>query len=339
VAPRPSNRLTQPGVVILGCVALVEHLRSSDRWRRVARRLPLTGSYERRLEELRELVYELDEAQHRFQWRPAGHYYSPIPNLDDLADREDIFAVDPTDVPGVDLRIAEQWQFLEELHPYAAEVPFPDQQSDGFRFWFDNDSYGHGDGTTLYSLLRHLRPARMIEVGAGYSTLCSLDTIERYELGTRLSIVEPYPDRVQRMLRPGDVDRIEFLSTPVERLDLSVFDELQSGDVLFIDSTHVAKTGGDVVHELHRVLPRLAPGVVIHFHDIFPGFEYPESWVFEGRGWNEAYALRAFLQFNPCFQIQLWPIFLRRLNRERAEALMPPLGRNDGGCFWMRRTA
>jgi hypothetical protein len=91
------------------------------------------------------------------------------------------------------------------------------------------------------------------------------------------------------------------------------------------------------VFELHRVLPRLAPGVFIHFHDILPGFEYKPSWVFEGRGWNEAYALRAFLEYNSAFRIELWPCVLRRLDRARAEALMPTLAMNDGGCLWMSR--
>jgi predicted O-methyltransferase YrrM len=318
-------------------VTLADNLRSSDVWRRVARRLPVTRDYEQRLIELHGRIEELEAAQDRFQMFPPGHYYSPVPDLQYLQGRSDVFSFDPTDMPGVELDIGAQWALLEELHAFTVDVPFPDQKTDGFRYWFDNDSYAYGDATTLYSMLRRLRPARMIEVGAGYSTLCTLDTIEHYALGTDLTVVEPYPERVLALLRPDDGERITFLTTPVERLDLSVFAQLESGDILFIDSTHVAKTGSDVVYELHRVLPRLAPGVVIHFHDIFPGFEYPAPWVFEGRGWNEAYALRAFLEFNASFKIELWPSLLRRLDRDRADTLMPPLSKNDGGCLWLRR--
>jgi predicted O-methyltransferase YrrM len=298
----------------------------------------VVGSYERRLRELQDRIHELEAGGARFQAFPPGHYYSPVPDLDVLATRADLFAFDPTDVPGVDLRIEAQWRLLSDLHPLAADVPFPDTRGADLRFWFDNDSYAHGDATTLCSLLRHLRPARMIEIGAGYSTLCTLDTIERYDLGTQLTVVEPYPDRVLALLRSGDTERITFLETPVERLDLSTFDDLGHDDILFIDSTHVAKTGSDVVYEQHRVLPRLAPGVVVHFHDVFPGFEYPPPWVFEGRGWNEAYLLRAFLEFNSSFRVELWPSLLHWIDRGRAESLLPALTRNVGGCIWIRRT-
>jgi predicted O-methyltransferase YrrM len=289
--------------------------------------------------ELQLRVADLESAGQRFQAFPPGHYYSPVPDLDALAKRPELFAFDPTNIPGIDLRIPRQWDLLEELRPLAADVPFPDERGEDYRFWFDNDSYANGDATTLHSVLRHFRPARMIEIGAGYSTLCTLDTIEHYDLGTHLTVVEPYPDRLLSLLRPGDMQGITLLTTPIEQVDLSVFDQLESGDVVFIDSTHVAKTGSDVVFELHRVLPRLAKGVVIHFHDIFPGFEYPQPWVFEGRGWNEAYVLRAFLELNSSFQIKLWPSLLHWLDPARAETLVPELARNVGGCLWLMRVA
>ena len=81
----------------------------------------------------------------------------------------------------------------------------------------------------------------------------------------------------------------------MQAVDLAVFDVLGPGDVLFIDSTHVARTGGDVVHDVFAILPRLAAGVRVHFHDVFYPFEYPAAWVFEGRAWNELYLLRALL--------------------------------------------
>jgi hypothetical protein len=302
-------------------------------------RLPFVRQYERRVAGLQHRVTELESAGQRFQAFPPGHYYSPVPDVEYLAGRDDLFNFDPADVPGVDLRIAEQWRLLEELQSFVEDVPFPDQRTEGLRFWFDNDSYAYGDATALYGLLCYLRPARMIEVGAGYSTLCTLDTIERSGLGTHLTVVEPYPERVLALLCPGDRERITLLDTPVERLDIAVFDSLSSDDILFIDSTHVAKTGSDVVYELHRVLPRLAPGVMIHFHDIFPGFEYPQPWVFEGRGWNEAYALRAFLEFNASFEIALWPSLLYQLDPDRAREAIPNLSRNVGGCIWLRRVA
>lgn len=318
---------------------LVRRLRASASGEWLAQRLPFVRDYEHRVAELQRRVLELETAGQQYQAFPPGHYYSPVPNLDYLAGREHLFAFDPMDVAAVDLGVAAQWALLQELQPLAAEVPFPEQRTEGFRFWFDNDSYGFGDATTLYALLGHLRPARMIEIGAGYSTLCSLDTIEHGELETRLTVIEPYPDRLLALLRGGDRGRIELVDSRVERLDLALFDQLSDGDILFIDSTHVVKTGSDVVYELHHVLPRLAPGVMIHFHDIFPGFEYPQPWVFEGRGWNEAYALRAFLEFNASFEIVLWPSLLYQLDPDRAREAIPNLARNVGGCIWLRRVA
>jgi predicted O-methyltransferase YrrM len=289
------------------------------------------------VDDLQERIRELEAAESRFQMFPPGHYYSPVPDLMHLASRVDIFGRDPADVPGVRLRLAEQWSLLEELAPIAAETPFPAEQEDRLRFWFGNDSYGDGDATTLYALLRYLAPGRLIEIGAGYSTLCTLDTIEYHNLKTALTVIEPYPERLRSLLRPGDEERIRLISAPVEDVPADLVDELGAGDVLFIDSTHVLKTGSDVAYELHHLLPRLAPGVYIHLHDILPGFEYPAPWVFEGRGWNEAYAVRAFLEFNEAFQIKLWPSLLRQLDSDRADQFMPQLARNTGGCLWLRR--
>jgi hypothetical protein len=300
-------------------------------------RLPFVREYERRIREQSLRIRDLEHAGARFQMFPPGHYYSPVPDLEALSDRDDIFAFDPADVPGIDLRLDAQWRLLQALSPFAAEVPFPEVADGRGRFWFANDSYGHGDATTLYGMLRHLAPRRLIEVGAGYSTLCSLDTIERHDLGTALTVIEPFPERLRAMLREGDEDRFTLVSEPVERTGTALVEQLSDGDVLFIDSTHVVKTGSDVVHELHHLLPALAPGVFVHFHDILPGFEYPAPWVFEGRGWNEAYALRAFLEFNDSFQIELWPSLLRLLDPARANELMPALAKNSGGCLWLSR--
>ena len=104
----------------------------------------------------------------------------------------------------------------------------------------------------------------------------------------KTTFIDPYPERLLGLLRPEDHDRAEIRVEPVQAVDLAVFDVLGPGDVLFIDSTHVARTGGDVVHDVFTILPRLASGVRVHFHDMFYPFEYPAAWVFEGRAWNEA---------------------------------------------------
>ena len=85
-----------------------------------------------------------------------------------------------------------------------------------------------------------------------------------------------------------------------------ILDLLSAGDILFIDSSHTVTTGGDVPYLFLEILPRLNPGVLIHIHDIFLPFDYPEQWVLEDWGWTEQYLVHAFLSYNQTFEI-LWP--------------------------------
>jgi hypothetical protein len=85
-----------------------------------------------------------------------------------------------------------------------------------------------------------------------------------------------------------------------------IFDSLEEGDLLFIDSSHQIVTGGDVPYLFLEVLPRLKKGVLVHIHDVFLPFDYPEEPVLSGWGWGEQYLVHAFLAFNEVFQI-LWP--------------------------------
>ena len=87
---------------------------------------------------------------------------------------------------------------------------------------------------------------------------------------------------------------------------METFAALEGGDILFIDSTHVLKTGSDVVRLYNEIVPRLNAGVIVHIHDIFYPFEYPRDWVLEGRAWSEAYLVRVFLAFNSEYEILLF---------------------------------
>ncbi len=124
-------------------------------------------------------------------------------------------------------------------------------------------------------------------------------------------------------------------------MPLETFSTLSSGDVLFIDSSHTVKTGGDVTFLVEEVLPRLSPGVLVHFHDIFLPFEYPTDWVFAGRAWNEQYLVRAFMAFNSAFRVLLaagWLVHHRP--HLLAETIHGYPGGNErgGGSFWIRRS-
>jgi predicted O-methyltransferase YrrM len=268
---------------------------------------------------------------------PPGHFYSAIPDfLDVEARRAEIFEQDPLDVPGVDLRLDAQLALLEELTPLLADVPFADHPQAGLRYHYRNGMFEHADGLFLHLLLRRLQPARVIEVGSGFSSACILDTVDRFLERTSCTFIEPNPDVLNTVLIPEDDDRIELLAQRVQSVPVSVFQELAAGDLLLIDSTHVSKAGSDVNHLFFHVLPTLATGTLVHFHDVFPGFEYPLEWLRARRAWSENYLLRGFLQFNDAFEIVLWPRLLfdvRPLELSRFRMALE----NPGGSIYLRR--
>ena len=115
--------------------------------------------------------------------------------------------------------------------------------------------------------------------------------------------IEPYPDRLYRLLSKEDKERYRIHVIKIQESSLDIFSQLLENDILFIDSSHVAKAGSDLVYILSDILPRLNRGIIIHFHDIFWPFEYPVEWHISGKAWNETYFLKAFLQFNKKFKI------------------------------------
>jgi len=195
----------------------------------------------------------------------------------------------PRSLPAIDLNEVVQLSIIDSLAKYYAEQPFREHKNDKCRFFFENPNFSYGEAIVYYGLLRHLRPRRVIEVGSGYSTALLLDTLEISGARTDCTCIEPFPELTLSLLRPGDKDRLNIVAAELQKVDLALFDALQSGDMLFIDSTHVSKVGSDVNIIIFEILPRLASGVYVHFHDVFYPFEYPRDWVLQGRCWNEIY--------------------------------------------------
>jgi hypothetical protein len=192
--------------------------------------------------------------------------------------------------------------------------------------------YDAADALIYQAFVRRLKPLKVIEVGAGFSTAKLLDTAEQFVPGLEVTCVEPYPDRLLGLLRPED--NVDLISAPVQDVPIETFTSLAAGDVLFIDSTHVAKAGSDVLWLFLRVLPQLARGVFVHIHDVFWPFEYPAKWLREGRSWNEDYLLHAFLCHNDTWQIELFSSWLWRTNPD----LVPhELRGEQPGAIWLRR--
>jgi len=255
---------------------------------------------------------------------PPGHFYSPIPSLEDLGRCRSAAGPYPEALPGLDLDGEGQLQLLDELARYYDDQPFSAHETDGCRFYFENDFFSYGDALVFHCMLRHLSPARVIEIGSGFSSAVLLDTVDRFlPGGVECTFVEPYPTRLLGLLSPEDRSRVSILESFVQDVETARFDELDRGDILFVDSSHVSKAGSDVNHILFELLPRLRSGVFVHFHDIFHPFEYPESWLMEGRAWNEAYILRAFLSFNKDYKIRFFNSYMDRCHGEQIRARLP----------------
>jgi predicted O-methyltransferase YrrM len=270
---------------------------------------------------------------------PPGHFYSPLPAFDEIRQEEArIFGPMPREIPGLDLRETEQLALLEQFARFYPEIPFRNDPAPGLRYHYDNQSYAYSDGIMLHCMLRHLKPKRLIEIGSGYSSCVTLDTNDRFLGGTlHTTFIEPYPDLLKSLISDADRARVTIVPKRLQDVKLDLFSSLGAGDVLFVDSTHVSKIDSDVNRLFFDILPALAPGVVIHFHDIFYPFEYPKEFVYFGRAWNEMYVLRAFLQYNSSFRILLMNTFMEHFHRPFFQAHMPLCLVNTGGSIWLEK--
>jgi predicted O-methyltransferase YrrM len=272
-----------------------------------------------------------------------GHYYSPVPSMKELnRNAERIFDRSFRKLPGIEFNEADQLSLLTEFAAVYAEQPFPETPRDDIRYFFDNYWFGRADALFLYSMIRVFRPRRILEIGSGFSSAVMLDTNERFmNRCMRLTFVEPDSSRLRKLLKETDYDTVEIVEKPIQHVDMSVGDRLVANDILFVDSSHVSKAGSDVNHILFELLPRLAPGVLVHFHDVLYPFEYPKEWFELGISWNELYVLRAFLQYNCQFSIRFWNDFMMTFHRDEIRRLMPLCGQRPafgvGGSLWLQK--
>jgi hypothetical protein len=278
--------------------------------------------------------------KYRTLWEP-GHYYSAIPLQGpalEIAEksRQNIF-----DIQGVDLREESQLRLFEELVPFMKESSFRNEEKvEGHRFFNKNTVYGYSDALILEAMIRRLKPARIIEAGSGFTSALMLDVNDKYFGGKlNLNFIEPYPERLFRLLTEQDKQRVGLHIQGLQTVDISLFKTLEANDILFIDSTHVAKTGSDLLYLFFEILPALNSGVYIHFHDIFNNFEYLPFHFNRGLGfaWNENYFLRAFLMHNDAYEVVMFSNFLESKYRDRMESKMPGYPFSTGAQFWMKK--
>lgn len=230
---------------------------------------------------------------------PFNHYESPYILPDSI--EFSYYQLKQKKVPmGIDLNENQQLKLWKKLDPFYMDF-YRDIKTDMFnRYHLNNGMFDEADATLYYGMLRLFKPKRVVEIGSGHSTALLLDVRENYLKEVEIICIEPYPERLMKNMKGEEV---KLYKKYVQEVDLQLYDKLQEGDMLFIDSSHVAKMGGDVPFEYFEILPRLKAGVMIHIHDIFYPFDYPEAWIRQGRCYNEAFILRALLMDSNKYEV------------------------------------
>lgn len=273
---------------------------------------------------------------------PPGHFYSPIVNTPDVEARAKEIWPEAPEVLGIDFRPHEHQRILTEVFPrFIGDYRYAELESEtrsNQEFFTRNGQFSWLDSRALFVFVRDLRPRRVVEIGSGFSSLLVADVNRRFfDERIVFECVDPYPKPVLESEIPG-ITRL--VREPVQRLELQFFTQLEAGDILFIDSSHVAKTGSDVNFLFFEVLPRLAPGVRVHLYAIFLPAEYPREWVAdENRSWNEQYLLRALLMHSTGFRVMFGCNYaLHRFPELVSSALgRPGKPAFGGGSFWIER--
>ena len=263
------------------------------------------------------------------------HYYQPLINPKKHLTKS---LRDDRELPGLDFNIDEQLELLTKFKYNEELLKFPIKKNEDQPFYYDNGWYPSGDAEYLYNMVRHFKPKRIFEVGSGFSTLVVKAALDKNKATAPASFcehicIEPY----EQPWLEKTISKV--IREKVETIDKSFFRQLAANDILFIDSSHIIRPQGDVLFEYLEVLPVLAPGVIVHVHDIFTPKDYPDEWVYNRHSlWNEQYLLEAFLTFNSEFRIIGSLNYLAHHYKKELAEKCPVFAQQDGqepGAFWI----
>jgi hypothetical protein len=284
------------------------------------------------------IVAQRDALMRNSGFVPPGHFLSPIVSIDEyLRDEATNRARAPSALLGVDLNTRAQLALLAQLALFWTAGQYGTKPTAQNRYFCPNPAFDGSDAFCVQAMMRHFKPNKLIEVGSGYSSCAILDCNEHFlDNQVDLTFIEPYPQLLKSLVRPTDLERHAIIPKRLQEVPLEMFEALCENDILFIDSTHVSKTNSDVNYLFFEILPRLRDGVIVHIHDIFFPFDYPKAWVMEGRSWNEAYVLRAFLQYNDKIEILLFNNYLQVEHTDAFTSALPGLGPDGGASIWLR---
>lgn len=271
------------------------------------------------------LVTRLFQIWYDIPFSPV-HYYSPLPDVGSVKKNLPRWYKEDTS-PGINWELENQLALLEQLKPYMFEVaampPFLAITQDGY-----GPGYGEIEAHLLYLMLRHVKPAKVVEIGSGVSTFYTLSALEKNSeqdnQESKLTCIEPYPNNKLRTL--VSERNVQLRESEVQDAGYDLFEELSANDVLFIDSSHVSKKDSDVDFLFLDVLPRLRKDVIVHIHDIsLPMPALPlEHFLFDTYlFWNENALVKAFLTFNSAFRILMCQSYLHHHKPDVLKMLVP----------------
>lgn len=266
-----------------------------------------------------------------------NHYYQPIPDLS-LINKKTIKSY--SEMIGIDINENQQIKLLVKLNKYKKyftqfkEVNKDIDVQQDIDFYFNNLAFDGVDALLYYAIIKHLKPKTIVEVGSGWSTKIAATACRENSYSELISI-EPYP---QPILVKGFNGLTKLIEKKIEDVPSEYFEILKSGDILFIDSSHTVKYGGDVNCLFFEVLPRLNKGVYVHIHDIFLPFDYPYEWITqEYRFWTEQYLLQAFLMFNSTFEIIYSNSYMGAKHIKEVKQVFSNSPFFKGGSIWLQK--
>jgi Methyltransferase domain len=278
------------------------------------------------------------ELQRRGWNLQPSHFYWPLNDVEFLRDHPELWH-DRGLPAGVSWELDAQLDFVRALAPFCAELADiadrPAAVDMGSEITLVNGSFSGADACAYYGLVRKLQPRRVVEVGAGWSSVFLAHALARNERPAEVTLIEPEPNRrlLDRLPRNWEVRQ-----ALLQLADMEPFTRLEAGDVCFYDGSHCVHTASDVNWFFFEVLPRLAPGVMVHVHDIFLPDDYHDQWLLgDGLSWNEQYFLQAFLMHNDAYRVRLANHMLFRLREDDVRPLYP--GWPDGGSVWIEKVA
>lgn len=272
------------------------------------------------------------------------HFYSPVPDINELKKRR--IWDKKNSMSGIVFNAQKQLKLLKKLgQKYGKECEWPlDPTGNTADFYLDNNGFSYGCAAGLYSMIRQFKPKNIVEIGSGHSSKVISQAIQanlKDGQKTCYTLIDPYPGDY---VRKKAIKYHKLIKQKVELVKAQWFNQLGANDILFIDSSHIAKIGNDVNFLYLDVLPRLKPGVIIHIHDISLPYEYSQVYSTKEENrqfWTEQYLLQAFLINNKDYEILLALNFIMTDHFKDFQKVFPhyqpAIHQAISGSFWIQR--